>query len=265
MVPPWVPEPSPPPDSDGDDSTDGNDQQSQPENSPSPPVPAAPSGRFGPARRSLGSFARSGSSDDMKRGLKHYVRKGYGGAGTAARRMGNTVRTAGTLFGALSSAAPGQAAAPGSPFDPALLTGRSADEVMDALVEAVRPSDGTQDAEAGRAAIRGALSELLERYPDTDLLDLSEEQRLFAIDRYVALDVYNRVVLDLGKTIQDKAPTASTALSRLKEIKDYVKQTVSARFRAIKISSAQLNANRISEMVQQALRDTFAVFEEYVQ
>ena len=164
----------------------------------------------------------------------------------------------------LPAAAAGQPVAPGSPFDPALLAGRSADEVMDALVEVVRPVDGTQDAEAGRKAIRNALSELLDRFPDADLLDLSEDQRVFAIERYVALDVYIRFALDLGKTLQDKAPSVSAGLSRLKDVKDYIKQTVSARFRDLKKAGVQLGARRISEMAGQALRDTFEVFEEYV-
>ena len=266
LVPPWVPAPAAPADGDGGDDTGGPDQQAQPAQptlAPQP-VPIAPAARFGTARTSLGSFARTGSSDDMRSGLGHYVRKGYGGAATAARRMGGTARTAGTLYGALSSAAAGQPAAPGSPFDPVLLAGRSADEVMDALVEAVRPVDGTQDAEAGRVAIRNALSELLEHFPDADLLDLSEDQRVYAIEHYVALDVYNRFALDLGKTVQDKAPSASAALSRLKDVKDYVKQTVAARFRDFGKAGEQLGARRISEMVRQALRDTFEVFEEYV-
>lgn len=263
LVPPWVPDPvpaAPPADA------DGQDQQPQPAPpAPAPqPVPIAPTARFGPARTSLGSFARTGSSKDMRRGLGHYVHKGYGGAATAARRMEGTARTAGTLYGALSSAAAGQPAAPGSPFDPALLAGRSADEVMDALVEAVRPTDGTQDTEAARPAIRGTLSELLDRFPDADLLNLSEDQRLYTIERYVALDVYYRFALDLGKTVLDNAPSYTAALSRLRDVKDYIKQTVSARFRALRKAGEQLGARRISEMVRQALRDTFAVFEAYL-
>jgi hypothetical protein len=186
----------------------------------------------------------------MRRGLGHYVRKGLGGAGIAARRFGGTVSTAGTLYGALSSAASGQAAALGSPFDPALLAGR--------------PVDGTQDTEASRQAIRDALSELLNRFPEADLLNLSEDQRIFAIERYVAVDVYNRFRLDVGKAIQDRAPGIAAALARFKEVKDYIKQTVSAAVRQVRTAGQALNARRITQMVRQALRETFQVFEDYV-
>ena len=136
---------------------------------------------------------------------------------------------------------------------------------MDAVVDAVRPVDGTQDAETGQKAIREALSELLNRFPDASLLDLSEGQRIFAIETYIALEVFNRFNLDLGKTLQDKAPNASAACSRLEDVKDYIRETVSAQFSALHEAGEQLDGHRISKLAQQTLHDTFVVFEEYVQ
>jgi hypothetical protein len=199
----------------------------------------------------------------MRRSLGHYVRRGYGGAATAARRFGGTAATADALDGALATVATGQAAAPGSPLDPALLAGRSVEDVMDAVVEAVRPVDGTQDAEAERPSIRDALSELLTRYPDADLLNLEADQRAYAIERFAATDVYRRFDLDLGKALRDKAPSAVTALSRLKQVKDYVKETVAAAFRRMRDAGRAVTAGRVNQIVRDALRDTFEVFEGY--
>jgi len=201
----------------------------------------------------------------MRRSLGHYVRTGYGGSGTATRRFGGTAATAGVLGGALARVAAGQPAAPGSPLDPALLAGRNAQEVMDAVVEAVRPVDGTQDAEAERAAIRDALSELLTKFPEADLLNLEPEQRAFAIERFTAIDVFRRFELDVGKTIVEKAPSAVTALSRLKEVREYVKQSVAAAFRKLRNAGRSLTSGRISQVVRDALRETFDVFEGYAE
>ncbi|MBL1137295.1 MAG: hypothetical protein HND46_18450 [Chloroflexi bacterium] len=252
MVPPWVPDPILP---------DG-------QNAPNPPqqLPLiAPSGRFGPSRSSLGRYAQSGSSDDMRRGLGHYVGRGLGGASTAARRFGGTARTAGGLYGALSATASDRAAEQGSPLDPTLLRGRSASEVMDAVVEVVRPTDGTQDTEASRRSIKDALSELLNRFPNADLLNLSEDQRLFAIERYVGFDIYARFRLDVGKAIQDKAPSATAALARLKNIKEYIKEAVAREFRQLHSSGQSLNARHIVDLVNQTLYEAFHVFEDYNQ
>jgi hypothetical protein len=136
---------------------------------------------------------------------------------------------------------------------------------MDAVVEAVRPIDGTQDAEAARAAIKDALSDLLTRFPEADLLNLDAEQRGFAIERYTALDVFRRFELDVGKTIIEKAPTAVTALSRLKQVRDYVKEAVAASFRRLREAGRAITAGRVSQVVQDALAETFHVFEGYAE
>jgi hypothetical protein len=228
-------------------------------------VQVAPPARFLGARRAFGEYARSGDLGSIRRGLGHYVRTGYGGARTAQRRMGRTASTAGALYAAFASLANGQPVAPGSPLDPAILAGRSAREVIDAVIEAVRPTDGTQDAEASRAAISDALSELLTMFPGADLLNLDELQRGFVVERYTAIDVFRRLDLDLGKTIREKAPNATTALSRIKQVRDYVKETVAASFRRLRNQGRPITAGRVSEVVREALHETFQVFEGYAE
>lgn len=262
MVPSWVD--NPPPEAPSGDPPAEGEEVPAPLAAP-PPAPLAPDRRFLGVSRSLGEYAKTGDNRAMRRGFGHYARSGYGGARTAARRMGGTASTAGALGGALASLAAGQSASPGSPLYPALLAGRSADEIMDAVVEAVRPVDGTQDAEASRAAIRDALSELLTRFPDADLLNLTPEQRELAIERFTAYDVFRRFDLDVGQNIREKAPSATTALSRLKQARDYVKETVAASFRKLRDTGRTLTAGRISEVVREALRETFEVFEGYAE
>jgi hypothetical protein len=268
MVPPWVPDPPPFENSD-QPPVDEGELNPAPASAPlppvMPPVPIAPAGRFKGARTSLGGFARTGDVAAMRRGVGHYIRNGYGGSATAVRRFGGTASTAGALYRALSGGAAGQGQAPGNALDPILLAGRSARELIDAVIEVVRPVDGTQDAEADRAAIGDALSELLSRFPDADVLNLTEAQRALAIERFVAMDVFRRLDLDLGKTFREKAPSAVTALSRLKQVKDYVKETVAASFRKLRDAGRRLTAGNIGNIVRSALLDTFRVFEGYTE
>ncbi|MCY4543277.1 MAG: hypothetical protein OXB95_12945 [Rhodobacteraceae bacterium] len=168
------------------------------------------------------------------------------------------------MYGALSALSSGQAATPGNPLDTALLEGRSADEVMDAVVEAVRPIDGTQDTEASRHAINDALSDVLTRFPDADVFDLTEEQRLFAIKRYIALDVFERFDLDVGKHLRENAPSVASELSRFGEVKTYIRETVAASFRKARSSAQALDSLRIGGLVRTALQEAFEVFEEYL-
>lgn len=278
MVPPWTP-PAPPPEPQVPEPGAPDPSLPPPpgEQQPSPPIsslpavplaaapPVAPAARFRGTRRSLGDYARSGNRDDLKRALGHYVRSGYSGSATASARLGGTAATAQSLGSALSNIAAGQPATAGSPLDPALLAGRSAREVMDAVVEAVRPTDGTQDAEAARAAIRDALSELLTHYPEADLLNLDSEQRDFVIERYAAMDVFRRFELDVGVAISEKSPTATVALARLKDARDYVKEIVGAEFRKLRDAGKRLTVDRINRVVSEAVRETCIVFEGYAE
>lgn len=271
MVPPWVPDiplPPAPADSAPPDAAPEAGDATPPTPTPAEsrqPIPIAPARRFLGANRNLGDYARSGDGASMRRGLGQYVKKGYGGSATATRRMGGTAQTAQALYSALSGGQGGPAAATGSPLDPALTAGKSADEVMDAVVEAVRPVDGTQDAEASRTSIKDALSDVLNQFPDADLLNLQPEQRELAVERFVAGDVFRRIDLDIGRTIREKAPNAATGLGRLKEVREYVRETVSASFRKLRETGQHIGAGRITQIVQIAIRETFQVFEGYAE
>lgn len=274
MVPPWTPAapqdptPPPPPLLDGQPDVPPGDApadvvQPPPPTAPPPelqPPSLAPEKRFGAVRSSLGNFARSGDGRDLRRSLGHYVRSGYGGSNTATRRFGGTAQTAGSLGQALYSTASGAANAP---IDAVALAGRSTEEIATAIIEAVRPIDGTQDAEAERAAIHDAMSELLTEYPDADLLNLSASEREFVIERFTAIDVARRFELDVGKHLLERAATATVAMARLKQMRAYIAETVAASFRKLKDQGRTLTPGRVARVVQSALRDTFEVFEGY--
>lgn len=270
MVPPWTPDPIAPSSAAPADGAPAPQQPapqqlaSPSQSPPLPPsnVPIAPAARFAGARSSLGKFASGGGATDMRRGIGHYTHKGLGGAATATRRMGGTSRTAGDLYQSLSSLASGNTAANGQ-LDPSVLQGRSAVDVTTAIVEAIRPVDGTQDAEASRNAIQDSLSQLLTEFPNADLLNLSDDQRWLVVEGYLATDIFNRINLDVGKTIQEKAPTATVALQRLKEVKNYVRQTVAAQLRKLHTKGSTVTQKQMGDIIRGTIRETFDVFEGY--
>lgn len=261
LIPPWVPPTPETPDQDGPPGQfDGQELESLPPGSPHPTA-LAPMGRFSSARLSLGKFAKSGNVTDMRRGVSNYVRKGYGGHASAARRFEGTTRTAASLYGALSGLATGISGEFPGTIDRSFLTGRSAREVIDAVIDAVRPVDGTQDAEASREAINDALSDLLERFPEADLLMLTEEQRDLVVEMYTAEDVFRRLQLDLGKHIDDKAGSVVEALSRLTQIREYVREVVATRFKKLRDAGTRLQNGHIAAVVRSALLSAMEVFE----
>ena len=56
---------------------------------------------------------------------------------------------------------------------------------------------------------------------------------------------------------------ATVALARLKQMRSYVAETVAASFRKLKDLGRTLTSGRVARVVQDALRETFEVFEGY--
>ena len=263
LLPPWTPDPPPEPstpDEPGDpDRPDGPDKP--PPRPPSPPRDTtAPPRRYADTRRQLGRFGRNGDTRSLRSGLRHYVSTGSGGAARAAGRLAGASYTAQRLDEALSA---GSAAV--TRLSSLLASGESAYDLVDALVEIVSPSDGTQDQESSRAALADALAELLENYPDANLIALTENQRSLLIEIYVSNEINRRIVLDVGAAIASKAASIKTAASRLAQMNEYVRQVVAAAFTKARIKGEQVGPTMIAAQVQEAIRETFAVFEEYTQ
>ena len=94
--------------------------------------------------------------------------------------------------------------------------------------------------------------------------NLDDDQRGFVVERFVAVDIFNRIYLDVGKAVQDKAPTSAVALSRLRAIKDYVRETVASVFRRIPLPARLMTARRTAAIVNQTIQETFQVFEGFL-
>jgi hypothetical protein len=177
--------------------------------------------------------------------------------------MAGTARTAGALYGVLDAFRSGQTPA-NVPLDPGTLTGRSARDVLDAIAAAIRPIDGTQDTEASRQAMDRALIDLLDAFPNADMLALQVGEIDAMIEFFVAHDLCLRIDLDVGRAIQARAPDPATAVRRLEDMKEYVVTSVRDAFRARRERGERLDRTRAGQLVADVLRDTLSIFEEYV-
>lgn len=254
LVPPWAD------DVDSVDSTDTEALPAEDQAGDTKPVELAPRGRFRDARRGLGRFVRTGDNRDLRRALGHYVRTGYGGGGTMTRRLSGTAATAGRLNGVLLS---GRGPDGNALRDAVLASAGDVNVVLDVIVNTASPTNGTHDRESSRRAIRDALTDLLDRFPNADLLALTDTQRDFVIERFAALDVYGRFCLDLQRTIMDKAPDPAIGLRRLTQVREFINEHVSAAFRSIRDRGNPTTIANVARLTSHALGEAFSVFEEY--
>ena len=179
--------------------------------------------------------------------------------------MGATARTAAGLHDAFSGIAAGQITAAELGIDPGAFAGKPASEIMDAVIEHIRPVDGTQDAEANRRAAALATSDLLAQVPTADLKALTSDQIDLLVESYVANDLCQRIELDVGSRIETKAPDPATAVQRLEDMKGFVAAEVNAAFRGERNRGQRMRRGVVANLVQTVIAAVFKVFEDYLQ
>lgn len=266
LVPPWVPkdtkkEPAAAPKE--ANSNYPKNSESDPRRQPLNPKldttsPNAPDGRFRATRGQLGRFARSGDSNELKRGVGSYSRSGLGGKKQASRRFMGSANAAGNLYRVLTDLANNTST------EKAILQGKEAVEIIDSIVDATRSLDGTQDSEACRASINDALVELFEIQPNADLLNLNSLEKEIVIERFIASEIFRRFILDVGSSIRNKAQNATIAASRLKEAKEYIREVVIFSLKKIKDSGKVLGSSNVRSISKELLNESFSVFEDYI-
>ncbi len=179
--------------------------------------------------------------------------------------MGGAASRSGALLDTLGGLSAGTFDPTQLGFDAAGLAGRSAREIIDRVARFVSPSDGTQDAESSQRAINAALSDLLDADPNADIASLTEQQINWVLERHIVYEIVQRIELDVGKSILDNAPSPASAIARMKEIREYVEETVAAAFRAQRQTGRALDGSTASKLTGNVIQETFKVFEEYVE
>lgn len=192
LLPSWLDNPTAPPPAAPATAPDGAAD-------PAPVPPTAPmrGGLLNAPRSAFTSFARTGSSDRLRRGLSGYV-NGVGGAGGATRRMGSSRNTASALFGIASALrGPGGPAAALAPYGLANLSGRPAVEVFERLMDAMCPPGGNVDEAIARAGMLQAIEMLAEA--DVGIFeDLTPEQMQEFVAEFITGAIEARVMNDVG-------------------------------------------------------------------
>lgn len=267
--PPWLDDIETPTPGDGppaDDQTDDQkpDDTNSDDGQPQPPPKSpdvAPPARFGAARRALREFARTGNKDAFRKAVGHYSRTGMGGARSAANRMRTSARTGASAFGVLQAAREGTDPAINEWVDSLTTREASAQEIADEIVKRTTPSGGSQDEAACQQSMAQAMEELLANDPDVDLLNLDDDNIWGLIKSFLGYEAFHRLTLDMGQVFESSSLSPRDIVTRMNEMRDYLKAELSAQVEALRPDAAHATSARLQSILQGAIENTFAVYE----
>jgi hypothetical protein len=228
-----------------------------------PPVPhlLAQVGRFSAARRSAGEYGANGDRNSLKRSVGHHIRSGYGGSRTYASRMARVAGYAGGIYDAFSKV--GQAGGyNGITRDD--LVGKPANAVCASLLDHIFPMDGSLDADLGRDAFYGAVSEYMDDNGEFNSASFTDSDIGEILKRFIAECVYQRAFIDLHNAVVKSAESLGQASGRIRDMRDFIKEEVYSRFNEILPSIQRFNANSMTIFTRDVIEKTARVFEEYL-
>lgn len=244
-----------------DDSGLGDGQPELPAERPANPPKVAPSRRFANARRALGNFARTGSKDAFRRALGHYSRTGMGGARSVANRMRTSVRTGASAFGFLQAAREKTNPAINDWVDALTARNASAQEIADEIVRNTTPTGGSTDEAASKESMAQAIKDLLVKYPDINLLNLNDDNIWELIESFLGYEAFHRLSLDIGQVFEDPSISPRTRVTRMREMRDYLRAELSAQVEALRRSKPHATSSQLQSVLQGAIENTFLVYE----
>lgn len=229
-----------------------------------PSTQLAPARRFGAARRNVSSFARSGDTSALGRGIGHYSRTGMGGARQAANRMRASTRAGAGLISFLQQVGTASTAEVRRWVQDLLATTPSADAVVDAIVEAVMPAGGSVDEESIRNSMANALSDLMALTPGCDPLHMSADDTWALMQLYLSQEVCNRLRFDMGQSFESAKLTPAVVVQRELEMRQFVRNEVGVQLANLRTTTPDPSQRQLEGLMREALRLTFHVYEGLV-
>lgn len=235
-------------------------EEERPQDAISPPK-LAPARRFASAKRDLSTFARTGDTHNLGRGIGHYSRSGMGGSRQAANRMRASTRAGAGLVSFLEQVRDGATAEARRWVDVLVAGAPSADAVVDAIVEAVMPAGGSADEESIRDSMAVALSELMVISPECDVLRMSVEDTWTLMQLYLSREVCNRLRFDMGQALESAKLNPAVSVQRELEMRQFVRNEISVQLADLRGGAPNPTQGQLDRLMQEALRLTFAVYE----
>lgn len=244
-----------------DDSDSGDGQPEPPPEPPAKPSDVAPPRRFANARRALGEFVRTGDKDAFKRAVGHYSRTGMGGARSAANRMRTSARSGANVFNILHSARERTDPAINEWVDSLTARNASAREIADEIVRRAAPAGGSQDEAACQQSMAQAMEDLLAGDPSIDLFNLGDDDIWQLIESFLGYEAFHRLCLDIGQLFEDSTLSPRDRVTRMKEMRDYLKAELRAQIEALRTDTPNATSGHLQPILQKALQNTFTVYE----
>ena len=216
------------------------------------------------AKTNMTRFAAGGGRRNLSRAGSSYVRArggARGAAGSSRASRASTARLAGFLADVASRGTAAAVTALG-----VSLVGQSAETILTAIADALAPEGALLEESVARQAVDDVLLVLFERYDlengsitNLDAVDAGAVREVIVLS--VAQSIYLRWLEDLGKCIETGTATSNEALRLEREVKDYVRETLTLDLSGHDVLRVDWNGREGQQIVERIYREAYGFLE----
>lgn len=143
--------------------------------------------------------------------------------------------------------------------------GKSVEDVLSAVCDALAPDAALLDDVAARAAIADVLAELYEKYElgaGIEKLDAMDKQSVAdAVEMSVVAYIYERWLQELGRCIEKNSVGPEQAVRLEREVKQYVRDEVHCQFDNVDVLTVDWAGAEAQELIESVYATAYACLE----
>ncbi|MCK9207385.1 MAG: hypothetical protein M0P66_09770 [Salinivirgaceae bacterium] len=219
-----------------------------------------------PAKNSMSKYATGkGGSNGKKNAVSNYV-KSHGGSQNAAKSAKSAIRTTisiGDFFGGVKQKGITQVL---KDFQ-IPIEGRKPKEILNDIVNVLAPTPDLNDDSVARKALVNTMSIIYEKFDDEkkdiSLLDsLDPDISKVLITKYIETFIYERLIYEVGCSIEKYSENSKAAAKIEKELKEYIETKVSTTLKDKPLSIINSETKNVNVLVEGLYQQCYKVLED---
>ncbi len=256
-------------DDDGSEDQNSNDQGQEPNQTDRPDIPPITSGNWKDAKVAFTRYSKNTSGSSISKAAKNYLQT-LGGSRGATRSASRGIRSGGRLASFLGSVSVARGGGLNQTLTGLGLTeciGKSSEEILAKIADAIAPAGATNDEAIARDAILVTLDSLYTKILDNDgdiatLETLTPGMIKETVIEYVSVYIFKKWVYELGLAVEKNTVSEKQAIEMETEIKDFINAEVKLSLKGKTIKQFDLNDSSNQKIIETIFLTAYSTLEQ---
>jgi hypothetical protein len=253
----------------GSGDQNNSDQGQGPNQANQPVAIPTTSGNWKDAKIAFTRYSKNTGGSNIRKAAKSYVRTlgGSRGATRSASRGVTSGRGLVSFLGSVSAPGGGGLSQTLTQLGLTAFIGKSSEETLAKIADAIAPTGATNDEAIARDAILGTLdslySKILENGGDINALEsLTPEMIKDTVIEYVSVYIFKKWVYELGLAVEKNTVTEKQAIEMEIEIKDFINAEVKLSLQGKTVKQFDLNDSSNQQIIETIFQTAYSTLEQ---